>query len=159
MPRLVNRLGAEEGTKFQSNWGETLDQSEVLVERVIAYWSRVCKGPETRYSATEREALAAKEALIKFTPFIEGENITLVTDHATLQWARTFENYNRRLAAWGLVFAAFPDLTIVHRAGLQHSNIDPLTRLERTPEEVSPLVDNLGSVATTSSLIEPTALW
>ena len=94
MPRLVNQLGVEEGAMFLTNWGKTLDQSEVLVERVIMYWSRVCKGPETCYSTTEREALAAKEALIKFTPFIEGEKITLVTDHTALQWARTFENYN-----------------------------------------------------------------
>ena len=114
MPRLVTKLGMENGAKFQKDWKESLDQSEVLVERVIADWSRVCKGPKMQYSATEREALASKEALIKFTPFIEGENITLITNHAALQWARTFENYNQHLAAWGLVFAAFPGLTIVH---------------------------------------------
>ena len=94
VPRLVNKLGAEEVAKFQRDWKETLDQSEVLVERVITYWSRVCKGPEMRYSATEREALAAKEALVKFMPFIEGEDITLIMDHMALKWPRTFENYN-----------------------------------------------------------------
>jgi hypothetical protein len=73
------------------------------------------KGVETRYSTTEREALAAKEGLVKFQPFIEGEKILLVTDHSVLQWVRTYENSNRRLAAWGAVFSAYsPGLEIVH---------------------------------------------
>lgn len=112
----------------------------VPVERVIAYWSRRFKPAETRYSATEREALAAKEGLVKFQPFIEGEWITLVTDHAALQWARTYENLNRRLAAWGAVFSSYqPKLDIVHRAGRVHSNVDPLSRLARVPFHQSPL--------------------
>jgi hypothetical protein len=77
------------------------------VEQVIAYWSHTFKGPETRYSATEREALGAKEGLVKFQPFIEGKQILLVTDHAALQWARTYKNTNQHLAAWGAVFGTF----------------------------------------------------
>ena len=62
----------------------------------------------------EREALVAKEALVKFMPFIEGEELVLITDHVALQWARTFKSYNCCLAGWGLVFAAFPRMTIIH---------------------------------------------
>ncbi|KIY46904.1 hypothetical protein FISHEDRAFT_46384, partial [Fistulina hepatica ATCC 64428] len=72
----------------------------VYIERVIAYWSRVLKSPERNYSPTEREALALKEALIKFQPYIEGEQITAITDHAALQWSRTYQNVNRRLLTW-----------------------------------------------------------
>jgi hypothetical protein len=102
------------------------------------------KSAETRYSTTEREALAAKEGLVKFQPFIEGEDILLVTDHSALQWARTYENANRRLAAWGAVFSAYaPKLEIVHRAGRVHSNVDPLSRLPRAPPpQTSPLEVN-----------------
>ena len=46
------------------------------------------------YSVTEREALAVKEGLVHFLPFIEGEDTTLIMDHVALQWARTFENAN-----------------------------------------------------------------
>ena len=99
-------------------WGDTFDSSEVHVERVIAYWSRTFKPAEGRYSTTEREALAAKKGLVKFQPFIEGEKVLLVTDHSALQWARTYENSNRRLAAWGAMFSAYtPNLEIIHRAG------------------------------------------
>jgi hypothetical protein len=90
-------------------WGLTLDETTVHVERVIGYWLRLFKGAETRYSATEREALAAKEGLVRFQPFIEGEHMLLVTDHSALQWARMYENSNRRLVAWGAVFSAYAD--------------------------------------------------
>ncbi|TFY52449.1 hypothetical protein EVJ58_g10011 [Rhodofomes roseus] len=134
-PSLVTKLSKKiDDTPEPEPWSSTLDDTTVYVERVIAYWSRSCKPAERNYSATEREALAAKEGLVRFQPFIEGEKVTLITDHAALQWARTYENANRRLAAWGAVFAAYlPDLDIVHRAGRVHSNVDPLSRLPREP--------------------------
>jgi len=99
---------------LEDQWGETLDDTIIHVEQVIAYWSRSLKTAEHNYSTTEREALGAKEALVKFQPFIEGEKITLIMDHAALQWARVYKNVNRRLAAWGAVFTAYPKLRIVH---------------------------------------------
>ncbi|GJF00952.1 polyprotein [Phanerochaete sordida] len=133
VPRLVTSLApAVKDAAFTDTWGADLDSSSVHVERVIGYWSRTFKPAERNYSATEREALAAKEGLVKFQPFIEGEDIALVTDHAALQWAHTYENANRRLAAWGAVFSAYkPGLTICHRPGRVHSNVDPLSRLPR----------------------------
>ncbi|GJF00938.1 polyprotein [Phanerochaete sordida] len=136
VPKLVTTLAAAlEDCKFLDHWGEKFETSVVHVERVIGYWSRTFKPAERNYSVTEREALAAKEGLVKFQPFIEGEKIALVTDHAALQWAHTYENSNRRLAAWGAVFSAFkPGLAICHRPGRVHSNVDPLSRLPRDPK-------------------------
>jgi hypothetical protein len=131
-------------------WEGNVDDTIVHVERVIAYWSRSLKKAERNYSATEREALGVKEALVRFQPFIEGERNIVITDHAALQWARTYENANRRLAAWGAVYGAFPGLEIVHRAGVVHSNVDPLSRLKRIPPHQSPVED------TTPSLPEQT---
>ena len=134
-PKLVVQLPSNLNDNLATQaWGATFDDTSVYVERVIAYWSRTFKSAETRYSTTEREALAAKEGLVKFQPFIEGEKITLVTDHAALQWAKTYENSNRRLAAWGTIFSAYaPNLSIVHRPGRKHSNVDLLSRLYRAP--------------------------
>ena len=39
VPRLVMKLGKTEETESNASWGDSLDKSVVLVERVIAYWS------------------------------------------------------------------------------------------------------------------------
>src|ERR1700738_1286118 len=113
--------------RVSEQWGPSFNETEGHVEDVIAYWSCTFKDAELRYSMTEHEALGTKEGLVKFQPFIEGEQILLVTDHAALQWACTYKNANRRLAAWGAVFSAYtPKLEIIHRPGRIHSNVDPL---------------------------------
>ena len=138
IPDLTTRLSKEFDDKCPSHdWETNWEDTQIPVERVVAYWSRVLHSVETRYSATEREALAAKEALVRFQPLIEGERVLLVTDHSALTWEKTYENANRRLAAWGLVFAAFPEMVIIHRPGRAHSNVDPLSRLPRVPSFVS----------------------
>ncbi|GJE95785.1 hypothetical protein PsYK624_119730 [Phanerochaete sordida] len=165
VPKLVTTLPvAPEDAIHEDKWGPELDQTAVHVERVIGYWSRTFKQAERNYSATEREALAAKEGLVKFQPFIEGEKIALVTDHAALQWAQTYENANRRLAAWGAVFSAYkPGLVICHRPGRIHSNVDPLSRLPRDartgrvrgpPEHQSPAKDDSAAIEPDNSPAE-----
>jgi transposase InsO family protein len=121
-------------------WGENFEDTTVHIERVIAYWSRTLKLAERNYSPTEKEALALKEALIKFQAYIEGEeNLIAITDHAALTWSKTFQNVNKRLLTWGTVFAAYPYLKVVHRAGRVHSNVDPISRLRRrTPYQTGP---------------------
>ena len=156
-PKLTTSLSSKiNDSPAEDSWSEDFESSIVHIERVIGYWSRTFKSAETRYSTTEREALAAKEGLVKFQPFIEGESVLLVTDHSALQWARTYENSNRRLAAWGAVFSAYsPGLEIIHRAGRVHSNVDPLSRLPRAPpDHISPVEDSEPSIVTDSSLAE-----
>ncbi len=127
---------------FQTDWAENFDDTEVFVERPIAYWSRTLKPAESRYSATEREALALKEGLIKFQPYLEGTRFVAITDHAALTWSSTFQNINRRLLSYGTTYAAYPDMHIVHRAGRVHSNVDPISRLRRRiPRQNGPLAD------------------
>jgi len=72
---------------YSDEWVTSFDDSVVHIESVIGYWSQLFKSAETRYSTTEHEALAVKEGLVKFQPFIEGEEILLITDHSALQWA------------------------------------------------------------------------
>ena len=106
-------------------WSKDFEETEVHIERVIAYWSRSLKSAERNYSPTEREAMALKDGLVKFQPYIEGEKIIAITDHAALIWSKTFQNINRQLLSWGTIFSAYPDLQIVHRARRVHSNVDP----------------------------------
>src|ERR1700683_3612448 len=95
VPSLVVQISkADNDVPPSEPWGATLDNTWVYIERVIAYWSRILKPAERNYSPTEREALALKEGLIKFQPYIEGETILAVTDHAALTWSKTFQNVN-----------------------------------------------------------------
>ena len=156
-PRMVPGLSTKcKDHDFEDVWATEFDETIVHVERVIAYWSGLFKNAKTRYSTTKREPLAAKEGLVKFQPFVEGENILLITDHSVLQWARTYENANRQLAAWGAVFSAYtPKLEIIHRAGQVHSNVDPLSRLPRAPPtHISPLEMNEPSIRAKETLDE-----
>jgi hypothetical protein len=155
VPKLYVKLCKDVEEQDQPDvWADEFEDSIVHVEQVIAYWSRLMKPAERNYSATEREALGVKEALVKFQPFIEGEKIILVTDHAALQWARVYENANRRLVAWGAVFTAYPGIKIVHRAGRIHSNVDPLSRLPRIPPHSSPTRDNIPTILPDQDKVE-----
>jgi len=79
---------------LDSGWAGGFDSTTVHIERVITYWSRILKPAEQNYSPTEREALALKDSLIKFQPYIEGKRIWAITDHTALTWSRTFQNIN-----------------------------------------------------------------
>ena len=128
IPQLVMVLSKDKNDVPKvGEWAGNFEDTIVHVERVISYWSRVLKSAERNYSPTEREALALKEVLIKFQPFLEGVPTLAITDHAVLTWSRTFQNVNRRLLTWGTVFSAYPDMQIIHRAGKVHSNVDPIS--------------------------------
>lgn len=142
VPNLIAPVSKEEIIPTNKGWSEIFDDTIVHVERVIGYWSRTLKPAERNYSPTEREALALKDGLIKFQAYIDGEKIFAITDHAALTWSKTYQNINRRLLTWGTIFAAYPELRIVHRAGRVHSNVDPISRLKRRfPEEQGPVSD------------------
>ena len=157
IPQLVTVLSkTRNDVPKVGEWSTNFEDTIVHVERVVSYWSRVLKSAERNYSPTEREALALKEALIKFQPFLEGVPTLAITDHAALTWSRTFQNVNRRLLTWGTVFAAYPDMEIVHRAGKAHSNVDPVSRLRRRiPITDGPMMDDVRSVDLSESLEDP----
>ena len=115
VPQLTSRISRLYDDVLETReWAAEFEDTLVHIERVIAYWSRSLKAAEKNYSPTEREAMALKDGLIKLQPYIEGERIIAVTDHAALIWSKTFQNVNRRLLTWGTVFAAYSDLQIVH---------------------------------------------
>ncbi|QRV96541.1 Retrovirus-related Pol polyprotein from transposon [Ceratobasidium sp. AG-Ba] len=143
--RKVILTGGANGTEtfdYEDTWNENFDETEIHLERVIGYWSRILKDAETRYSATEREALGVRDGLVKFHMYLEGAKVIVVSDHAALKWSKTYQTINRKLSGYGIVIAAFPDLVIVHRAGKVHTNVDPISRLRRRiPRQDGPLAD------------------
>ena len=94
-PQLVTIADKEEVRPVTENWHDDFNETEVYIERVITYWSWLLKSAEKNYSPTEKEALALQDALVKFQPIIEGEELTTITDHTALVWAKTHQRANQ----------------------------------------------------------------
>jgi hypothetical protein len=45
--------------------------------------------PEQNYTTTERECLAVIEALREFEPYVCGQHVQIIMDHAALKWIFT----------------------------------------------------------------------
>jgi hypothetical protein len=77
VPIFVTRYNTKKPEfAWTDSWASDFDDTSVTVERVITYWSCMLKSAKCNYiySATEREALAAKEGLVHFQP-LSRENI------------------------------------------------------------------------------------
>ena len=96
-------------------------------EYVVAYSSRLLKGPEIHYSITEKECLALVLAVKTHDPYLICRKFTVVTDHSALIWLMNISEPTGRLARWAIYLQAY-DFDIIHRAGLKHSNADTLSR-------------------------------
>jgi hypothetical protein len=94
-PQLVIIPTRDERRPKPMAWNDEFNETEVCIERVIAYWSRILTSTEKDYSPTKKEALALRGALIKFRPLIKGETIAVMTD----------------------VFSAYPRLSVTHQMG------------------------------------------
>ena len=64
--------------------GAVLYQVVNCEQKTILFFSRKLSDTETRYSTFDRELLAAKDAVECFLPYIDGQHVTLFTDHKPL---------------------------------------------------------------------------
>jgi hypothetical protein len=119
-----------------SGFGVALHQlpagkSERADERPVLFLSRTLNKHELNYAPTELEAACVIWALHKCRHFFEGSKLEIVTDHAALQWLKGCAGgSNRKLSRWSAILSEYwPDLTITHRPGVHHSNVDGLSRL------------------------------
>ena len=99
-------------------------------EHPICYISRRLNSSEYHYASTELECLAIVWALDKLSHYVDGSQLKLVTDHSALKWIWSVKpGVNARLFRWSLILNPLRDrVTIVHRPGKMHSNVDPLSR-------------------------------
>lgn len=81
--------------------GAVLSQIQNRKEVVIAYASRHLNKAETKYSATEKEALA-----VIFAPkninYLMGNHFTIVSDARPLTWLNSLKDPSGRLGRWAL---------------------------------------------------------
>ena len=99
-------------------------------EHPVLFISRTLKPAERNYAATELECLAVVWGLKKLSHYLDGSQVTLVTDHNALKWIWDIkETVNQRLFRWSLLLNPLKDkVTIIHRPGRLNNNVDPLSR-------------------------------
>ena len=126
MARFTSQVGA--GSKSQCLHGarDISRRISPVVERPIAFFSRVMNAAQRNYCPTRRELLAVIASLQHFRHYLVGATVILRTDHYSLKWLRTFKRPEGILARWIETLAEF-DYTVEHRLGRLHSNTDGLS--------------------------------
>lgn len=95
--------------------------------RPVFYFSRHCTEAESKYSSHELEVLAIVETLERFRFYLIGKSFRVVTDCAAVTTTKTTKQLIPRIARWWLRLQEF-DFVLVHRAGVQMSHVDAMSR-------------------------------
>ena len=107
--------------------GAMLAQWHAGVLRPVKFASRSFTPVEGRWPTTHQELFAVKYSLEHFRPYLLGRKVTIITDHANLQWPTSIYPQRSKLARWCLSMAEF-DFAIKHRAGSANVVPDVLSR-------------------------------
>ena len=100
-------------------------------EHPVLFISCTLSPGEKNYSAMELECLGVYWSFSKLAHYIDRyEGLTMVTDHHVLQWLWNVKQAtNSRIHHWAMLLNSFQSkVKIIHRPGLAHSNVDPLSR-------------------------------
>ena len=97
------------------------------LERVIAYGSKNLSAAEINYCVTRREMLALVHFMTEFRPYLLGRKCLVRTDHASLQWLRTFKEPSGQVARWLERLQEF-EFDVEYRPGAKHGNADASSR-------------------------------
>lgn len=120
--------------------------------RPILFLSRTLSSAEKNYFAPELETLGLVWALGKCSHYLDHSRIQVITDHKSIEHsfkaAARFPSNARRITKWQLFLAKYADkITIVHRPGKTHINVDALSRL--------PIIEDPKPTSPASSMTEP----
>ena len=96
------------------------------VRRTVAFYSKQLAGAETRYSATELEALAVLRCIKHFAHWLWGRHFVVVTDHSPLQAWMSSRSLPRRLQGWALQLQDY-SFEVVYRPGCENGEADALS--------------------------------
>jgi RNase H-like domain found in reverse transcriptase/Reverse transcriptase (RNA-dependent DNA polymerase)/Integrase zinc binding domain len=80
--------------------GAVLSQDQGKGHQPIAYESRKLSPAEQNYPVHEKELLAIVHAIKLWRIYLEGQEFTIITDHASLEYIKSQSNLSRRQARW-----------------------------------------------------------
>ena len=96
-------------------------------EKLVAFFSKQLQGAQSRYSATELEALAVFKSIHFFAHYLWGKKFKVVTDHRALVYLMTSNKLNKRLTGWALQLMDF-QFEICYKPGNTHQDADGMSR-------------------------------
>jgi hypothetical protein len=152
--------------------GGSLEQfDEAGVTHSCGCFSKKFSSAETRYSTSEKEAMALIYGLRFFTRYLIGSKVTVLTDHAALRALVAPLRESHRLSRWRSELAEY-DVNIVYKRGKELKNADYFSRNPICPpdmrvkngqfyadadEERTKFVPSLGAINAPVVLIDPIA--
>ncbi|KAH8360922.1 hypothetical protein KR084_010806, partial [Drosophila pseudotakahashii] len=105
------------------------------MEKPVAFMSCKLTTTQRNYSVTERECLAALEAIDRFRCYLELQEFEVITDHASLVWLMRQRDLKGRLARWAMKLQGYR-FTVSHRRGKDNIVPDALSRFYSPSEEI-----------------------
>ena len=108
--------------------GAVLHQLEDSVARPLEFFSKKLTGPQTRYSAFDRELLGIFLAIKLFSHLLEGREFTVRTDHKPLIYIHNMRNPSPRQQRQISYISEFA-CTIQHISGQENVIADGLSRV------------------------------
>ena len=116
----------------QNSIGAVLSQIQDNQERPLYFWSQTLNKAQRNYCTTHKELLAMVEAVLRFHQYLAGAPFLIRTDHASLQWLKSFKNPTGKLSRWIEKLAPY-QFTIQYRRGQEQGNADAMSRRPSRP--------------------------
>ncbi len=107
--------------------GSVLTQNHCGTDLPVAYFSRKLNSAETRYTVSEKEALAIVASVKHFSHYVFGHKFEVITDHAPLKYLFANRATVPRITRWALLLSEF-NFEILYRPGKDHVVPDALSR-------------------------------
>ncbi|MBW0520640.1 hypothetical protein O181_060355 [Austropuccinia psidii MF-1] len=124
--------------------GAALHQTQIIndkpVEGPICFISRQTKPTASRYGASQMEFLCLVWGLEKLNYFVDGTMLDVITDFNAVKYVLNMKTPNRHMLRWKIAIQEYNgNMTIAHRSGNIHKNLDGLSRwaLANTPEDTA----------------------
>ena len=133
--------------------GAVLHQEQDGQLRVLAYYSRLFRDAETRYSTNAKELSAVVYALKQFKHYLLGRRFVVRTDHIALKHLLTSKELTALQARHLDFIGQFKGMEIQHRPGINHGNVDGLSR--RPADTEATVEQSVNSVYQSTAETEP----